>query len=665
VGEQDRAREQLIEELEALRRRVAELEAAPAAANGRHSSRALPGREVSCETSAVYLAELERKGLPPETLTRGTGLLVSHFLDRDQRIYWDTFERLMANVAKVWSPGELVEMGRRFGSTGVARSFAPIGWLLLTPLGCYRLFARERPPGIRFYFRCFEASVWELDLGQLVFEVMAKPGYLPCPTYWHYLEGILTAMPRLVGLSDAAVTRKEVEAGVRFEIRIPPGGGIAARLSHLGRKRRAGRLAARELLATHERLSEHNLELEAEIDQRKSAERALRESEERYRALAEHSCDLVSEVDERGRFLFASPNYREVLGYAPEELLDRDSFEGVHPEDRARTEVGFRRLVETGFTREPPFRYRHADGTWRWLELAARMYRTQRGERRAVVSLRDVSKRVRAEEALAEHREHLEELVQQRTSELASSREQLVRSERMASVGTLAAGIAHQINNPVASILAAAQYALVCEEDSDAQQVWRRALLDCVEEAKRCAKIVRSILQFSRNEASEMWSEDLNDVVGRACDLTRTYAAEHSAQVVFEPVAEPCPARMSPIQIEQVVVNLIRNAIESRATGARVVVRTGLRGESACVDVSDDGRGMSEQDCKRIFDPFFTTRLEVGGTGLGLSVAQGIVLEHSGTIAVDSRVGQGTTVMVELPCEPGRRKGESSISGAR
>jgi signal transduction histidine kinase len=290
------------------------------------------------------------------------------------------------------------------------------------------------------------------------------------------------------------------------------------------------------------------------------------------------------------------------------------------------------------------------------------MYRTQGGERRGVASLRDVSARVRAEEALAEHRERLEELVEERTTELARSREKLVRSERMASVGTLAAGIAHQINNPVASIVAAAQYALVCEEDEDAPQVWKRALLDCVEEGKRCAKIVRSVLQFSREESSEMWPEDLNDVVGRACDLARSYAAECSAELSFEPIVEPCPVRMSPIQIEQVVVNLIRNAVESRATGAQVVVRTRRNAGIVSVEVCDNGRGMSQEDCKRIFDPFFTTRLDAGGTGLGLSMAHGIVLDHRGTIGVESRIGEGTTVIVELPCESERRQPDSSVS---
>lgn len=665
MREDDRTRGQLVEELEALRRRVVELETALPAADRGRSDRALPGREVSCEVSLVFLTELETMELPPECLARGTGLSVAHLADRDQRLDWDAFQVFMANVAEVWSAGELREMGKRFASTDVARSFAPIGWLLLTPLGCYRLFARQRAPGIRFYFRCFETAVWELASDVSVYEVRLKPGYAPCGTYWRYLEGIVTAMPRMVGLPDAVVAREEGEWGIRFQLRVSSAGNLAGWLGHFGRRWRAGRMAARELLAAHERISEHNLELEAEIGQREAVEQALRESEERYRAFAEHSCDLVAEVDTGGRFLFASPNYKDVLGLAPEELLGKEALDLVHPDDRPRLEAAFRKLLEVGYHREPPFRLRHADGTWCWVEVASRMYRTWRGEHRAVVSLRDVSERIRAREALTEHREHLEELVEERTMELARSREQLVRSERMASVGTLAAGIAHQINNPVASILAAAQYALLCEEDSDAKQVWKRVLLDCIEEAKRCAKIVRSVLQFSRDESCDMWLEDLNEVVGRACSVTGTYSAECCAEVVFEPESGPCLVRMSPIQIEQVFVNLIRNGIESRDTGARVAVRTRRKNRMVRVEVSDDGRGMPEQDCKRIFDPFFTTRLEAGGTGLGLSVVHGIILEHRGTIAAESRLGEGTTMIVELPLDPGAAgPGSSDESGS-
>ena len=252
--------------------------------------------------------------------------------------------------------------------------------------------------------------------------------------------------------------------------------------------------------------------------------------------------------------------------------------------------------------------------------------------------------------ALEHHREELEELVEKRTAELLRSKESLRRSERLATVGTLAAGIAHQINNPIGCILNSAQYALMCEEDEDVRDVWKRALLENETEAKRCGRIVRSILQFSRNEPTARWSEDLNELVRRTTLLISPYASERAVTIDFIAATQPVVTLISPIEIEQVLVNILRNAIDAVEVAlgeVRVMIRSD--GEQAIISIADNGRGISASEIDRIFDPFFTTRLSIGGTGLGLAVAHGIVTDHGGTMEVESEPEKGSEFVVTLP----------------
>lgn len=246
----------------------------------------------------------------------------------------------------------------------------------------------------------------------------------------------------------------------------------------------------------------------------------------------------------------------------------------------------------------------------------------------------------------------MEQQLQERNRELEAerARERLRHAERLASVGTLASGLAHQINNPVNNILLTAEHALG-EEGPHAARMWRDALVASAEEARRCERIVRGLVAFARGEPGEKWTEDANQVVRRACDLTAACAAQHRASVELHLSEESVPILASPIALEEALVNIIQNAIESRPQ-AQVQLRTERRGETARIQVRDDGHGMGRETIRHLFDPFFTTREAEGGTGLGLSVAHRIIADHDGAISVDSRPGEGTIVSVDLPLAP-------------
>ncbi len=387
-----------------------------------------------------------------------------------------------------------------------------------------------------------------------------------------------------------------------------------------------------------------NRSLEREIADHCRTEDALRRSETHLRTVLESSPDIVARLDEAGDVAFIN---RIPDGWTDEEVLGTSLCEHVCAEDREELRAGLDRVSGSpGESVETRLRTQRGDRTW-----SARLVPLKRGEdgSAALAILTDITEQRQTEEALEHYHSRLEELVKERTQELDHSRQRLLLSERLASIGTLAAGMAHQINNPLGSILAAAQYAQLCEGDADMEEVWRRALDQTVAEAKRCGRIVRAILQFARDEPTEKWSNDANDLVQRACHVTRSYAKERGATLEFKLCQGDGPIRMNPIEMEQVLVNLIRNGIESRPDGARVDVRCRRTSGTIQIEVRDDGCGIEPDAVEHIFDPFHTTRLKEGGTGLGLSVAHGIVVDHRGRISVASEPDRGTLVTIELP----------------
>ncbi len=270
----------------------------------------------------------------------------------------------------------------------------------------------------------------------------------------------------------------------------------------------------------------------------------------------------------------------------------------------------------------------------------------------------------RAEEELACYHAQLEELVEQRTRELAESRERLQLSERLAAIGTLAAGIAHEINNPIGMALLAAENAMRTPNVPGADEVLRHALAKVAGHARRCGHIVQSVLQFARQQPAEKWPNDLNDIVQRVLEETAAYAAV-AGVATRTTLADDLPLVIAnPVQIEQAVANLVRNAVEAGAHGGWVWVRTEAGADAVRVIVEDNGRGMTPEQKRRAFDPFFTTRQRQGGTGLGLSICHGIITEHAGIIDIQSQLGCGTTVTVTLPAGPRSLKETSHAQGA-
>ena len=233
------------------------------------------------------------------------------------------------------------------------------------------------------------------------------------------------------------------------------------------------------------------------------------------------------------------------------------------------------------------------------------------------------------------------------------TRLQLNRFERLAAVGHLAAGVAHEINNPLTGVLTFS-HMILREIPQDSPH--RKDLQTIIEATVRCKEIVQGLLSFSRQNEPHKTLTDLNELLCRVLNLTRNQAALSQVKVVEELDADLSQAVMDPGQIEEVAVNLIVNAIDAMPDGGSLTVRTKRIVDDnikwIVVDIEDTGTGISQEDLERVFEPFFTTKREGKGCGLGLSLSYGIIEKHGGRITLSSIVNKGTTVTVRLPVTP-------------
>jgi PAS domain S-box-containing protein len=392
-----------------------------------------------------------------------------------------------------------------------------------------------------------------------------------------------------------------------------------------------------------------------DITERRKIEAALRQSEERLASAMEGAGLGLWDHNLITQEVIRSEGWARMLGYAPEEIASHSGIwkELLHP-DELQSVLRAAADHEAGLTPEfrVEHRMRHKNGEWRWILNWGRVIERD-GEGRALRAAgihMDVTDRKKVEGELARHRAHLEELVEQGTRELEASRERARRAERLASIGTLAAGIAHEINNPLGMIM------LGLEEAADATgqpAIVEKILKQAKDDVRRCARIVKSVLRFAKDETTEKWIEDLNAVIRRALDFTREYARIHQVTLAERLAGSLPPIQANATEMEQVFVNLIHNAVHASAPGSAVTIETAGGGGRVRAVVRDHGAGMSEEQLSRAFDPFYTTRLDQGGTGLGLSTCHGIITDHGGTISIQSREGQGTSVVIDLPAGQG------------
>jgi len=244
--------------------------------------------------------------------------------------------------------------------------------------------------------------------------------------------------------------------------------------------------------------------------------------------------------------------------------------------------------------------------------------------------------------------------LEQTVSTLKNTQEQLIQSEKLSAVGEFVAGVAHELNNPLAAVMGFSE--MLREADVDAK--YRRQLDLIFKAAQRCQKIVQSLLSFARHQKPERKPVSANELVEAVLEIV-AYPLRTSNVEVVTRLQPGLPAVLADShQIQQVLLNIINNArqaVEGHQRDGRIKINTEFCETNVRITIQDNGPGIPEENLRRIFDPFFTTK-EVGkGTGLGLSLCYGIIKEHGGNISVTSRQGEGAAFVIELPIAKGTK----------
>lgn len=379
---------------------------------------------------------------------------------------------------------------------------------------------------------------------------------------------------------------------------------------------------------------------------------------------------------------FVSANAARVLGYDPDDMVADPNFwfNHIYPDD-VPTIFSSLALVFVEGQRTYEYRFLASDGRYLWMHDSLRLIRDSAGNPVEVIgSLTDITDRRNMEEALKKNSEEQALLIER----LQQAQAQLLQSEKMASIGQLAAGVAHEINNPVGFVnsnmnslrgyvetlfkVIGAYDKLIAESGTSAEtmtaatELKQQAELDYLQEdvtelvkesldgLKRVKEIVQALKDFSHVGETEWQVADLHHGLDSTLNIANN-EFKYKATIDKQYGALP-PIKCLASQLNQVFMNLIVNASHAIKESGVITIRTGSDQDEVWVQVSDTGAGIPAESLPRIFEPFFTTKPVGQGTGLGLSLSYNIVQKHGGRIEAESEVGKGTTFTVRLPIDP-------------
>jgi two-component system NtrC family sensor kinase len=409
-------------------------------------------------------------------------------------------------------------------------------------------------------------------------------------------------------------------------------GNLAAR-SALRGPDELGRLS-RAFDAMAQQVGDTQTRLRADIAERDRTEEKLRASEASYRAIFDAAEDAIFVFKtDTGGVVDANQKSCASYGYSLEEMRSLD-IATVSADAEVATRQDVHKLIRRAAAGEQlhfEWHRKHRDGTLHWDEVFMKRV-TIGGHDRVLTLTRDITEKKRAAE------------------ELTQQREKLYQREKLAALGSLLAGVAHELNNPLSVVVARA---VLLEEQGD--RATHAAAVKIRTAAERCARIVRTFLAMARQQAAERAPVRINDVVEAALEITG-YALRTSGVEVDRQLDQDAPRVLADAdQIHQVLTNLIINAqqaLQDQAPPRRLSVATRLNAAERLVrvTVADNGPGIPTAVRGRIFEPYFTTKPTGMGTGVGLSVSLGIIESHGGTLTVDCPSTGGTVFAITLPC---------------
>lgn len=353
----------------------------------------------------------------------------------------------------------------------------------------------------------------------------------------------------------------------------------------------------------------------------------LEVTEEQYRSIIEHSADAIITLDNENRITSWNKGAEQIFGWNREEITG-ESVEEIIPDDLLeKQELA---CLEFGM---------HYRGYVSNYETE----RLNKEGKRVLVNLSESYIRDEKDEIVGRSQ------IMRDLTDFKVREEQIQQSERLATVGHMAAGVAHEVGNPLTAISSLVQ---VCQRKTDDPFV-QEQLKKVRDHIQRITKIVRDLVDFSRPSSLETEMMQVNDIIKSAVGLLKHDARCRSVSFELELSHRLPKIEGVPDHIHQVVVNILLNAVDAMKgmKEQKITVQTRTNDKMTELSISDNGKGMSEEVQNRIFEPFFTTKDVGSGTGLGLSVSHGIITKMGGSIEVDSEAGEGTTFTIKLPPE--------------
>lgn len=567
----------------------------------------------------------DQKGIPEHCLTQGLGFTHAELLKKRGHVTWDQFATYCERFEKlIGGPDETLEIGKYLVQT---RAFAPLlqfGGLLASPKWFYQFitdwFAPMMTPAItNLYQRYLDAHTFELKL--------ATPNNgKDCPAVFRIIASMLRHGPTIVGIQPSVVTLNlTAPRQACYIVQFSPSMTVFSRAKRAIHNTLYGQNVIEELAAQHQSLL-NNFE-------------KLRRSEKNFRLLVNNSPDgiLIYSPD---KILFANPAIAHFLNAKNPEQLTGMSIQEVckHPQELAIWENP---EVQTRYTKSLPFRQIHGGEVW----AETNAFRAHfNGEAAFVCITRDIT---------------------ERKNVLARAAEM----DRMISMGILAAGIGHEIRNPLSYLLANITYTQTSIDDlcnkiretipqNDDQADWllelneiADAMASALSGTQRIIEISKDLSSFSRNDNRQFEPVPIQDSITAALNIAR-HEIRHRAGILTKISVNPA-VHTNATQLSQVILNLLINSAQSIPTGDveqnQITIRTFLEQDQACIEITDTGCGIPPDILEHIFTPFFTTKPPGEGTGLGLPISKNIIEELGGSLSITSKQNQGTCALISLP----------------
>ena len=385
-------------------------------------------------------------------------------------------------------------------------------------------------------------------------------------------------------------------------------------------------------------------------------EAALRESEERFRELAENIRDVFWLFDWRNqKLLYVSPAYEEVWGRPVGNIAsgNREWIESLHPDDAGFVRKSFKQIIETGGGEPRVYRIYRPDGTMRWILDRGFAIKGDDGEVKHIAGVaEDITEQKLVEAELGRHREKLEELIEERTRELAAAQDELLKRERLAVLGQLTATVSHELRNPL-GVIRSSLYYLQQKYPGQDDKI-KKHMSRIEDQVEICNLIVADLLDFTRGRHSQTIEGDVNPWLEHTLDEIKEAVGIKIKRVL---AGKTLKAYFDSEKLRRVIVNLLDNALQAVRERERIdnpeayrpliEISSEAAKDGVLIRVRDNGIGMDEETLKRATEPLFTTKAR--GTGLGLAVVQKIIDEHGGTVFIESCAGKGTDVSITLP----------------